>query len=181
MTYSKNLVVIAATALAYFLAFELNAYLFSAFTYSPGVLWVFLPAGLQLAFILLFVESGAIGIAIAATILGFLYHPERDLITLIGAGFFSGFAPWLARMVSIEKFNLDGDLKNLTPARLMGISALFSLLAPVLQQLWSSCCGITNDIFGTTAVMFTAALVGTIALLYLAKLALGLYSYASES
>ena len=181
MAFSKSIVVVVGTALAYFLTFELNAFLFSAFTYSPDVHWVFLPAGLQLAFILLFVESGAIGIAIATTILGFLYHPDRDLLTLIGAGFFSGFAPWLARLVCIEKFKLDGDLKNLTPATLLGISALFSLLAPVLQQLWSSCCGITNDIFGTTAVMFTAALVGTIAMLYLAKLALGLYSYASES
>lgn len=180
MAISKKLAIIAGTALAYFLTFELNAWLFGALTYAPGVYWVFLPSGLQLAFILVFVESGAIGIAIASTILGFLYQPEADLLTLIGAGFFSGFAPWLARLICVEKFELDGDLKNLTPATLVGISSLFALLPPVLQQLWYSCCGLTTNVLGTTAVMFMAAMIGTIAMLYLAKLALGLYTNATQ-
>jgi hypothetical protein len=181
MAYSKNLTIIAGTALAYFLTFELNAYLFSSLAYAPDVYWVCLPSGLQLAFILIFVESGAIGIAIATTILGLLHQPDADLITILGAGFFSGFAPWLARLICIARFNLDDDLKNLTPATLLAISMLFSLLPAVLQQLWYSCCGLTNDFLGTTTVMVSGALIGTIAMLYFAKLVLHVHSYSTRS
>lgn len=181
MALPKNLAVIGGTAIAYFLVYEINAYLFSSLAYARDVYWVFLPSGLQLAFILVFVEQGAIGIALATTLLGFLYQPNADLSIIVGTGFLAGFAPWLARLICIDKLRLDENLKNLTSTSLLAIALVFSLLPPVLLQLLYSCCGLSNDFVVTTAVMFTGALIGTFAMLYLAKAALHLYSFGSQS
>ena len=62
MAARKYAGIIVATAVAYFSLFQLNSYFFSSSGFSEGVNWIFLPSGLRLVFILLFVESGAVGI-----------------------------------------------------------------------------------------------------------------------
>ena len=54
MISQKNVLVVGVTALAYLLLFELNNALFTSFSFSAGVNWIFLPSGLRLAFILVF-------------------------------------------------------------------------------------------------------------------------------
>ena len=113
MNIKNNAFIIVSTALAYFLTFYLNDYLFSSFGYSSGVAWIFLPSGLRLAFVLLFVESGAIGVALASTTVSYLYQFDGDLLTILGTGLMSGFAPWLARLICIDRLKLDINLNNL--------------------------------------------------------------------
>jgi len=52
-----------------------------------------------------------------------------------GAGFVSGFAPWLAWRFSIDRFDLDVNLNNLTAATLIRVSVLFAVLSPVLHPV----------------------------------------------
>jgi hypothetical protein len=165
----KYAVIVSATALAYFSLFQLNNYFFSSFGFSEGVSWIFLPSGLRLAFILLFVESGALGIALASVLISYFYQFEGNLLTIAGAGFLSGFAPWLARLICIDKFKLDVNLKNLTSATLVKISVLFSVLSSVLHQLWYTLRGVTEDFVSSAAVMAFGDMLGTIVILYAAK------------
>jgi hypothetical protein len=178
MASSKNLLIITACALTYFLAFQLNTYLFSAFEYTQEVNWVFLPGGLRLILILLFVEWGAIGIGIASIAICYLNQIEINMITIIGTGFMSGFAPWLARLICIDRLKLDVNLKNLTPATLLKISAVFALLSPVLHQLWFTWRNQTADFVRSTSIMAVGDLVGTMIVLYGSKLVLNLLSPA---
>jgi len=178
MTSSKNFTIITACALAYFLTFQVNTYLFSAFEYTQEVNWVFLPSGLRLILILLFFEWGAIGIGIASMAICYFNQIEGDMVTIIGASFISGFAPYLARLVCIDRLKLDVNLNNLTPATLFKASAVFALLSPVLHQLWFAWRNPATDFIQSTTIMAVGDLVGTMILLYAAKLLLSLFSPA---
>ncbi len=170
-----------ATAVAYFSLFQLNSYFFSSSGFSEGVNWIFLPSGLRLVFILLFVESGAVGIMAASVFISYFYQFEGNLLTIAGAGFLSGFAPWLARLICIDRFNLDVDLKNLTPATLFKIAVLFSVLSSVLHQLWYILRGVTENFVNSATVMALGDLLGTVVVLYAAKGVLALLPVARNN
>ncbi len=178
MTSPKNFLIITACALAYLLTFQLNTYLFSSFEYTQEVSWVFLPSGLRLILILLFFEWGAIGIGLASMAVCYFNQIESDMVTIIGAGFISGFAPWLARLVCIDRFKLDVNLNNLTPATLLKTSAVFALMSPVLHQLWFAWRNPATDFVQSTTIMAVGDLVGTLIVLYASKLVLSLFSPA---
>ena len=74
MTVKRDLLVVVATAIAYVGLVKLNDFFFSSFSFSNGVDWIFLPSGLRLAFILVFVEWGAVGVAIASILLSYFSH-----------------------------------------------------------------------------------------------------------
>ncbi len=166
----KSIGIIATTCAAYFLLCRLNTALFSSLGYSDGVDWVFLPSGLRLAFVLVFVEEGALGIMLASALVGGLYHFSDDVVTALGAGFISGFAPWLARLVCLDRFKLDVNLRGLTAVTLIKVSLVFSALSPVLHQLWFSWRGRTEDFISSTAVMAVGDLVGTLLVMYSVKM-----------
>ncbi|MFZ4479227.1 MAG: hypothetical protein ACOYNZ_04975 [Rhodoferax sp.] len=172
MSNFKNATVIAATAIAYFLLFQINSFLFSRLGYSEGVDWIYLPSGLRLVFVLIFVETGAIGIAIASSAIGLMYCCNGDAVTAVGAGAISGFAPWLARQTSLNLFELDVNLNRLTSSTLIKVAVLFSVFSPVMHQVWFSWRGQTQNFIGSTAVMVIGDLAGTALVLYAAKLLL---------
>ena len=172
MKICSNALIIASTAVAYFLLFQINRYLFSTFGYSEGVNWIFLPSGLLVVFILLFVVPGAIGIALSSMAISYLYYFDGDLVSIMGAGAISGFAPWLARLICVAGLKLDVNLQNLTAATLLKISVIFAVLSPVLHQLWFTWRGYTENFINSTAVMAVGDLVGTITVLYAVKLLL---------
>lgn len=165
----KTLSIVSAVAFSYVLLYELNETLFSALGYSEGVSWIYLPSGLRLVFVLLFVEWGSIGIAMASLFISYWYQFHGDGLTILGAGMISGFAPWLARAICVDAFKLDVDLANLTVPTLMKMAIVFSVLSPVLHQIWYVWRGVTQDFISSVAVMAIGDLVGTMIMLYLAK------------
>lgn len=165
----KTSAIVGAVALSYFLLFLLNNSLFSALGYSEGVSWIYLPSGLRLVFVLLFVEWGAAGIALASVCISYLYQFNGDVLTILGAGLISGLAPWLARALCVDAFRLDVNLENLTVRTLLKMTLIFSVLSPVLHQIWYTWRGYTHDFLGTVAVMAVGDFVGALLMLYLAK------------
>ncbi len=113
-------------------------------------------------------------ISVASVAISYLYQFDGNLLTAVGAGFLSGFAPWLALLICIDKFKLDVNFSNLTATTLLRISVLFSVLSPVLHQLWYTSRGVTANFVSSTAVMVVGDLLGTVAVLYAAKAALAL-------
>lgn len=172
MTSQKNISIAVATAIAYVLLFELNNYLFSSFAFSKGVDWIFLPSGLRLAFILIFVEWGAVGIVLASFAISFGFYFNGDVVTALGAGVISGTSPLLARLICIDKLKLNVDLASLTPTTLLKVAVVFAVLSPVMHQLWFTFRGHTVDFISSTAVMAVGDLTGTLVVLYATKLLL---------
>jgi hypothetical protein len=172
MTVRRNLQVVAATAVAYIALFMLNNFLFSSFSFSRGVDWGFLPSGLRLAFILVFVEWGAVGVAIGSMLTTYFMQSDGNLMTSLGTGLISGFAPLLARQACIDLMKLDANLHNLNTATLFKTSAIFAIFSALLHQLWYTWLGYTANFIDSTVAMTVGDFTGTVLVLYASKFVL---------
>jgi uncharacterized protein YacL len=168
------LTTLVAIALAYFLLDALNRVLFSPSVFENGGGWIYLPSGLRLAFLLIFLDLGALGIILASCAIGWVHYSAVDAITVLGAGFLSGVSPWVARIICREKFKLDKHLQQLTPTALVKMAVTFAALNAVMQQLWWTWRDPSTQFIEATAGMFVGDLLGTVALLYLAKFSFSL-------
>ena len=181
MYLAKKLAIVAVSALAYGLFFLANNFLFSFTEFSFAVHWVYLPSGIILMSVLLFAEWAALGIMIASAIISHAYYFQDSLGAAVGAGFVSGFAPWIARLLCIAKLKLDVDLHQLTATTLLKVATVFALLSALLHQFWYLLHGHTSNFFGNAAVMAAGDFSGTLIVLYLAKLSIGLLPITDES
>lgn len=169
-----TLTTLLATALVYFLLDAVNRVLFYSAATASGESWIYLPAGLRLAFILIFLGTGAVGIALASCAIGLIHFSGMDPVTVLGAGLISGFSPWLARVICLEKFKLDTQLHHLNLAALVKMALTFAALNAVLQQMWLALFNPSTYFVEATARMFVADMLGTVILLYVAKYSLSL-------
>jgi len=156
-------------ALAYALFFFFNHLLFDRLEFTRGVNWVFLPSGLRLALVLVFLGTGSMGIALASCAINWFYYGD-DLLGSVIIGIISGYAPWLARRLSIDWVNMDPDIRQLTPLRLLQIAIIFAVCSAVLHQLWFAWNTPAVDFVGNTAVMVIGDLLGTLIMLFTLRL-----------
>lgn len=175
MGMKNNLAVVSFTAAAYYLLSVLNGALFDRLGFSLGVHWVFLPSGLRLAFVLIFVEWGALGVVLGSLAMVPQSYASEDYLAACGAAVVSGFAPWLARLVCMDKLKLDVNLENLTLSSLFKVAGVFSIMSPVLHQLWFTWNGSSDDFIANTVVMAVGDFSGTVVMLIAARLLLALF------
>ena len=170
MPINKNsLAIIGLTAFAYYLLYELNRALFSSIEFASGVNWIYLPSGLKLAFVLIFVNLGALGIVLATLAINMVHPSSRGTDTLLVAAFISGFAPWLARIICINKFKFDTSLHQLTTVTLIKIAMVFSVASALMHQIWFTWQDPTNNFLSATAVMALGDFLGTLIVFYVTK------------
>jgi hypothetical protein len=170
---TKRLLIITATALAYFWFNRLNEFFFDQLKYSYSVHWVYLPSGLKMALILVFIVNGALGVALASTLFTYLL-PDFDgnYLSLTVTGLIMGLVPLWTRYIAVDWLNLDSELKNLNTTKLLQLSILFAVIPPVVQQLWFFHTEMTENFLMSTVVMMIGDWVGIVIFLYLIKLAL---------
>lgn len=169
-----NTVILLISAISYWWFFKLNESVFTSLLYSTGVNWIFLPAGLRLLLTLLFAEEGAIGIMIASIAIGVNHYFTNDIQTAVLSGFISGAAPYIARFIVIHKLRIKSDLTNLSLANLFRCILIFSIISPLLHQLWFYFAGYTQNFFSSFLVMTVGDFVGSIIVIYSAKIVIGL-------
>ena len=168
-----NPIFIFISALLYAALFGINAYLTSSLTFSLGVNWIFLPAGLRLLLTLLFGASGAIGISIASILISINFYFQHDLISGIGAGLMGGLAPFISRLFVFKNMNLTSNLDSLDGNKLLNCILIYSLISPLFHQIWFVMRGINGDFVEHLGVMFIGDLAGTLIIIYLAKIIIG--------
>lgn len=172
MTYKNRFLIVVATAIVYFVFYQVNIILFGSLNYSHRVDWVFLPSGLRLTFVLLFVANGAIGIMLASTLLTYLLYFDGSYVNLFITGSLAGLAPLVARQIAIDYLKFDKDLLNLNSYGLFKVSVLFAIISPLVHQLWYFWTGRTESFLTSAAVMMVGDWFGTV--LVLASFALAL-------
>lgn len=176
---TKKLVIIIATSIIYFLFDRLNSVFFDELEYSYSVHWIYLPSGLKMALILVFLTNGAIGIALASTLFTYLLpNFDGNYWSLGVTGLIMGLAPLWTRHLAIRWLNLDPELSNLTSSMLFRLSLLFAVIPPVIQQLWFFHSKMTGDFLASTAVMMIGDWVGIVFFLWILKLTLPLLTKA---
>jgi hypothetical protein len=169
--YSKILIV-AATFLMYTILFLVNELLFGFLGFSESVHWVYLPSGLRLMLVLIFVEWGALGIVLASMFTNQLFYFGGNTLSVIVSGCISGLAPYLARHVCHRQLGLDLELRNLSSAKLLTVSLVFALISAFMHQVFFAVQGHTDDFIASTSVMAFGDLIGTVIFLYTAKFVL---------
>jgi hypothetical protein len=175
VSIGKNAAVILMTAVAYVALYKLNDALFSGFCNYNGVSFIYLPSGLRMLLVLLFLEQGAIGIALASMFISYYITPLPGPAGFLAPGLISGFAPWLARIICVDKLKLHVELQQLTATTLLKMAVVFALTSAVLHQLWFTWQGQTDSFIRNTAAMAIGDLIGTLAMLYAAKAILSLF------
>lgn len=163
------------SALAYSSLFYINDWLTTHLSYSLGVNWIYLPAGLRLFLTLIFGLSGAVGIAIASFVICFFGPFPPELVTCIGIGLISGFAPYLARFFVMSNINISSDLSNLSLQKLAICIFIYAVLSSGLHQWWFAVRGL--DEAGTLnhfLVMMIGDILGAVVLIGLVKYGLDL-------
>ena len=160
---------------AYTLLFYINSWITIELVFGLGVNWIYLPAGLRLFLTLIFGLPGAIGIAIASTLISYYGELSSDLAICIGTGLISGFAPYLARIFVFSNVKLESDLSNLNLQKLLLCIVIYALMSAGLHQYWYATVGLENT--GSVnhfAVMAIGDVMGSILLIALIKSGLDL-------
>lgn len=172
MQLQKNLWAVAMTALAYVGLLSFNQFLFSSFNASALSGLVFLPSGLGLICVLLFVEWGSLGMVLGALVMALAQLTVADPITALGAAVLSGLSPLVARALCLRCAALNEDLSGLTASCLLRMTVVFAAISALLHQLWLVARGQGGDLCNELALHFTGDVLGTLVILYGAKLVL---------
>jgi hypothetical protein len=160
--------IIFISAFLYALSFGLNSLFLESFTYSIGVAWIFLPAGLRLLLTLLFAQSGAVGIALASSIIAVTFY-FNDLVLGVAAGITSGLAPFIARYLALKDMGLTDNLATLDGSKLLNCIFIYSLISPILHQTLFTIADPKNNFFDNLGVMIIGDLIGSMIVIYSAK------------
>jgi hypothetical protein len=172
MQIQKTILVVLTTALAYVGLSSVNSYAFTAFDMSASAPWVFLPSGLRILSILLFVEWGSLGVVLGAMLMGWGQVYGEDPALAFGIAVISGLAPLVARSLCMRYAALKENLEGLPGACLLRLTLVFCAISALMQQAWLAYCGRTSDVLQGMATHFTGELLGALLLLYSAKFVL---------
>jgi len=163
-----------ATFVMFGAALALNELFFPFFEFSPGISWLYLPAGVRLLAILLFAEAGAVGLLFAGWAACALLFFPNDPLRVIAGGVLGSLSPYLVYLLMRQRFGLQASLANLTPARLLLCALLYSLASPLLHHLWFALVEHQTGLLPSFVAMATGDFCGTLLVLYGAKLLLAL-------
>ena len=168
-------------ALIYFYTYKLNVFLFDELEFSEGISWVFIPMGLRVLFVLIFIETGALGVFIGSLFFYYLNGSQDDHVFNIVSGLISAGAPLLARYIAVDHFKLDINLSKITINVLFKITMIFSLMSALLRSMWLYWHGTSDEFIAGAFVMFVGNFIGALIVLSTAAVALKIYRSATET
>jgi hypothetical protein len=123
---------------------------------------------------LIFGLSGAIGIAAASFAISYFGVFPPDLVTCIGIGLISGFAPLLAKWIVITNVNISNDLSNLSIQKIILCVVVYALVSSGLHQYWFELRDLESGSLNHFLVMFVGDIAGSILLIALIKYSIDL-------
>ena len=167
-------------AFIYFYTYKLNVFLFDDLKFSEGISWVFIPMGLRVLLVLIFVETGALGVFIGSLFFYYLNGSQDDHVFNIVSGLISAGAPLLARYIAVDNFKLDINLSQITLKPLLEITAIFALITALFRSMWLYWYGKSDAFIEGAFVMFVGNFIGALMVLSTAAVALKIYRSATE-
>ena len=165
---------VLVSALLYSALFFFNDWFTEALKYDLGVSWIYLPAGLRLLLILIFGLAGAIGIAAASFAISYFGVFPPDLVTCLGIGLISGFAPLLAKWLIVSNIPINNDLSNLSIQKIILCIIVYALMSAGLHQFWFELRDLESGSLNHFLVMFIGDIAGSILLIALIKYSIDL-------
>lgn len=146
----------------------INEWLFRWLEFTPGINFVYLPAGMRLVCTLLFAEAGAVGLLLVSWIVSFtIFFPGQFERAFMG-GIIAAVAPYLVYRWARHAYGLHASLANLTPKRLLLLALAYSIASPLLHHVYFALNG-EDDLLPGFAAMFVGDLTGTLIVIYAFK------------
>ncbi len=168
-------------AIAYFYAFKLNMHWFDLFEFSPGANWIFIPSGLRLLFVLVLLETGALGIVAASLFINYtLGSPDAHVFNIVTALVSAG-APYLSRHIAVHFLKLSPQLSGLTSAGFFKVSVMFAIVSATMHQLWFYWQGVTEHWLNSVLVMGVGDWLGTVLVLAFTSLMIKSYKFIANN
>ncbi len=163
--WHQNLPLIVLSGLIYSLSFVASSYLNTWFEFSHSTSWIYLPSGVRLLLVLIMFESGAVGILLGTLAIDYLLHnPDEHLYNWITATIAGGSA-YLSLKAAQRLLRLDPVLSRLKQIDLLQVCIIFSVVSPLMHQLWYFYNGLTENFWHSFAVMALGDLGGSILIL----------------
>ena len=156
-------------AVAWYLLYHLNQWLFASFSVSEQVNWIFLPAAIRMLAVVLFGWAGVLGLFLGALVTNQLFG-EVSPVSAVTVSALSALGPWLAFRVCTQWLHLPDDLAGLKPHHLLILSAVGAFFICVPHCIFFYLSGISPNLWSDLIPMFTGDLVGTLVMLYAASL-----------
>lgn len=163
---------VLATIILFLAALAINEIVFNGSEFVRGVNWIYLPAGMRLLCTLLFGEAGVVGLLLVSWAVSFLYFFPDNMMRAFMGGILASAAPYLVYRFMQRRWGLKETLVNLTPRRLLLCALAFSIASPFLHHLWFIVAEPERQLLPSFIAMATGDFVGTILVLYAAKLVL---------
>ena len=166
-SFSTLLFEVGGVALAYWLLYYTNKWIFTSFAFTSTVAWIFLPAAIRVISVLLFGWRGVAGLFIGTLATGIpLFGIAR--VDTYGYPALSAFAPMLAISLGAYAMKIKADLRGLTARQLLVFAVLGALFSSVSHNLYFQFAGETQSWLTALMPMFVGDLVGTLIVLYAA-------------
>lgn len=158
---------IAAVALLWALLFELNRWLFSFVAVSEDISWVFLPAALRVAAVLVLGWRGSLGLFVGAM---FTNYPVLgvNMLDALLLSMLSATSPLLSVELSKRCLGVSADLAGLTFRQLAVIAVVGAATSAVAHNVYFSIESGSHRWTEGLASMFGGDVLGTLAVLYVA-------------
>jgi hypothetical protein len=170
LSIPQSIKVVLICAALYWSSYWINQILFSALHFSWAATWIYLPTGMRLVLVLTCSIWGAIGIALASTILGLEVHENLGIYIIMTTAMISGFAPYLARIIGIRCLGIPDTLEALKWRDLLKLSFICSILNTLLHQFWYLWVDLAGEDWSEqTWAMFTGDFLGSMLILYFLK------------
>jgi hypothetical protein len=164
---------VLGVALAWFVLFHLNTWLFSRIHLTGFISWIFLPAAIRMLAVMVGGWSGALGLFLGAilTNLSVLKYEPFNIVILAGL---STLGPLVAFNLCTRWLKLPQDLAGLQYSQLLVFAVAGAIFNTIPHNLYFYFTGLSPDAWSGIVPMFVGDLSGTLIVLYLTSLVLRL-------
>jgi hypothetical protein len=164
---------VLGVALAWFVLFHLNTWLFSRIHLTGFISWIFLPAAIRMLAVMVGGWLGALGLFLGAilTNLSLLKYEPFNIVILAGL---STLGPLVAFNLCTRLLKLPQDLAGLQYSQLLVFALAGAIFNTIPHNLYFYFTGLSPDAWSGIVPMFVGDLSGTLIVLYLTSLVLRL-------
>lgn len=152
-------------ALIYYFSYLSSYQLSSLYEFSHATSWIYLPSGIRLLLVLILMGSGALGIVLGTLAIDYFFNLSTDHVYNLVTAIVAGSSAYLSLRLAQQLFKLQHDLSSLKQAQLFGICVVFSVVSPLMHQIWYWMDGETPLFWRSLAVMALGDLGGSVIVL----------------
>ncbi len=163
--WRDHLPLICLSGLIYFASYVASLKLNAWFEFSHATSWFYLPSGVRLLLVLIMLESGALGIVLGTLMIDYLVHDSRDHVYNLVTALVAGASTYLSLKLAQAALRLDQTLTRLKQIHLLLFCVIFSIISPLMHQLWYWHYGVTTHFWASLSVMAIGDLGGGIIIL----------------